>query len=444
MEPVCVSGRGKCRGSRFEAAYERTPVRVSLHRDKKTGDLAVLVSFLLVIGVHRFLGQESPKPLSPTESYKAAVVPFMETRSQANDLTDADRFALGIGIAQASRDCLGLSSNVSAIAGNAKELFALAQLCIFGQQFEPARASLVDYLALPQPPQREQALLLLVRAYLGLKEPGAAEPQVRSLLRDYPYDAPIHAAIDQVIDGTEGAPQNEMALKLCATQNAATLPLLVAGKALEGKEGSASSAKLFADAIRCAALADGSNKTNNLKELDAIVEQPDWAGTADLAPMQAALERQQMVGTSAPLSSLHGYLPGATSLIPRVVSLRRGTVLLVPFTLWSPSTPEITRDLVKFMPQQAIYAITSWHANTGRDDVRSNEVLEGLRSWRQNLPKNVSILVVPDPVLSAFHSDVFPAGVLIRDGTVLSNSVLASEGAERLLVNAFAQEAFAH
>jgi hypothetical protein len=369
----------------------------------------------------------------------------MATRSQADDLTDADKYALSIGIAQASRDCLALSSDISVFAGNAKELFAMGQLCIFGQQFEPARAALVGYLALPQPPQKEQALLLLVRAFLGLKSPGSADAQVDSLLSDYPYDAPIHGAIDQIIENTEGDRYlSFFALKLCATQSAATLPLLAGGKVLEGKDGSASAATIFADAVRCTALAHSSGKPGNLEELAAIVQQPAWVGTADLVLMQSALERQQMVGKSAPSTSVRGYLLGTNGLVPRIVSLKRGTVLLVPFTLWSPSTPEVTSDLSKLAPQQSIFAITSWHANTGREDVRSSEVLEGLRSWQRSLPKKVSILIVPDSVLSEFHSDVFPAGILVRDGTVLSNIVLSSEGAERLLVNAFAESAGTH
>jgi class 3 adenylate cyclase len=429
----------------FGAAREAARNGVFLHCDKKMRELAVLVSFFLFIGAHLLLGQESSRPLSPTEAYKAALAPFTATRSQANDLTDADKYALGIGIAQASRDCLALSSDISVFAGNDKELFALGQLCIFGQQFEPARAALVDYLALPKPPQREQALLLLVRAFLGLKSPGSADAQVDSLLSDYPYDAPIHGAIDQIIDNTEGDRYlSFFALKLCATQGAATLPLLAGGKVLEGKDSSVSATILFADAVRCAEIARSSSKPDNLKDLAAIVQEPNWVGTADLAPMQAALERQQMVGESVPLTSLHGYLLGVNSLVPRVLSLKRGTVLLVPFTLWSPSTPEIASDLAKFAPQQPIYAITSWHANTGREDVRSSGVLEGLRSWQRSLPKKVSILIVPDSVLSEFHSDVFPAGILMRNGTVLSNIMLSSEGAERLLVNAFAENPSAH
>ncbi|MGB8029291.1 MAG: hypothetical protein WCF30_06455 [Terracidiphilus sp.] len=438
------TGRQKS-GTMLEAACEAAPGRDALHCGKKTQPIAVFACFFLFIGAYHILGQESSRPLSPSEAYKAALAPFDATRSQANDLTDADRIALGIGIARAARDCLALSADRSSIVGDPNELFALGQLCIFGQQFEPARAALVDYLALPTPSQREQALLLLVRAFLGLKSPGSAEAQVDSLLSAYPYDARIHAAIDQIIDNTEGDRNlNFFALKLCATQGAATLPLLAGGKVLEGKDSSASAATLFADAMRCTAVAHSSGKPDNLEDLAAIVQQPAWVGTADLAPMRAALERQQMVEKRVPLKSLHGYLPGTNGLAPRTVSLRRGTVLLLPFTLWSPSTPEIARDLAKLMPQQAIYAITSWHANTGREDVRSSDVLEGLRSWQRSLPKTVSILIVPDSVLGEFHSDVFPAGILMRDGIVSSNMVLSSEGAERLLTDFFIENAGAH
>jgi hypothetical protein len=44
----------------------------------------------------------------------------------------------------------------------------------------------------------------------------------------------------------------------------------------------------------------------------------------------------------------------------------------------------------------------------------------------------VRVLVVPDGELRSFHTDQFPAGIVIREGTVVSNAVLADEGAQRL------------
>lgn len=285
-------------------------------------------------------------PLSPSEAYKSAMAPFVAAKAQPNDLTDADQFALGIGKAQATRDCLAISAHASPFAGNGKELLALGELCLFGDQYEPARATLVQYLAFPDPPERKLVLVLLIRALLGLNEPDGARLQVSSLLRDYPYDAQIHFAIDQVIDAMEAAKspnpfQPVQVLQLCQQQNAVTLPLLSSGKALEGKEISASASTLFIDAVRCAGLARSlsgpgskerpsanppsanpmemqlaqelhqvSQQVDTLQQLSAIVRQPDWAGKADLAPMQAALARQLMVGVRAPLSALHAHVLG--------------------------------------------------------------------------------------------------------------------------------------
>ncbi|HEY5315982.1 MAG TPA: hypothetical protein VIK18_25870, partial [Pirellulales bacterium] len=335
-------------------------------------------------------------------------------------------------------------------AADAKELLALGELCIFGQQFGPAHATLEKYLALPQPPERKLALVLLVRALLGMNQPGLAEVQIQSLLNDYAYDAQTHYAIDQVIDAAEGTNSfNKTALALCAAQNAATLPLLASGKALQGKEISAAPSVLFADAVRCAALAAelepvpeaGQDATQDtMQQLAAIARQPSWAGTADFAPMQSALARQVMVGRRAPLA-LHGHVLSQCRLVPRALPLTRGRVLLLPFTLWAPSSQDAARQLAVLAPWQPIYAITSWRANTGGADTPSSQILEALRQWQQNLPPHVSMLIVPDAELNVLHADVFPAGVAIRDGIVRSNTVLSSRGSERMLLRALGEGA---
>src|SRR5260370_19504696 len=114
-------------------------------------------------------------------------------------------------------------------------------------------------------------------------------------------------AIEQVIDGMEGENPgfNQLALQLCATQKAVTLPLLTSGNAFEGKDINASPSVLFADAMRCAALAAELGKgttQDTLFQLTAIAQQPGWTQTADLPPMQAALARQTAVGGRVPLN----------------------------------------------------------------------------------------------------------------------------------------------
>jgi hypothetical protein len=400
----------------------------------------------LILPVVTASGQTDPASLPPSEAYKDAMAPFAAARAQPDDLTDADRFALGIGINKAARSCMTLSTDLQTLGTNAKELLALGELCIFGQQFAPAQSALVAYLALPQPQERKLALVLLIRALLGLDVPDGAELQVDSLLRDYPYDAQTHFAIDQVIDAEEAGSIHRLhalphALKDCAAQKSATLPLLTSGKGLDGKEISASPSALFADAVRCAALAHDlgdSSGADAMRDLTAIVQQPDWAGSADLLPMQAALLRQQMVGNKTSIKVLAGHVLQNSSLVPRTVSLVDGTVVLVTVSVWSPAALGILRDLTQQAPSLRIVAITSWNTNTGLRDVPTPPILQALREFQQTLPRHLQLLIVPQSAFDIFHADTSPTGIVIHDGTVVFNGALSGKGAERMLLRASA------
>jgi len=382
--------------------------------------------------------QQGSQQLSPSEALRWAMDPFDQARSQDGDLTDADKLALGLGMERAAHDCRLLTSASPSAPLAPAEILALGRLCLFGREFEPARATLVNYLALPSPPEREAALILLTRAFLGIKSPGSAAIQVLSLVRDYPYDAQIHTAADQVISACEDtrAGLDSYAAQLCKKQTDATLPLLLEGKSLQGKDETIPAARLFADALRCSVLArDSGDQTSNesLDDLQKIVQQPNWQGTADLFPMQQALARAQMTGQTVPLRILHArqFSPNRP-MVPRALVLHRGTIVLAFFTLWSPSAVEAINNLADAAPAAGIYAVTSWRANTGGKDEPSPEILPALREMSQNLPRKVPLLIVPDAELNAFHLDQYPAGIAIADGIVISNVVLADAGSIRM------------
>ncbi len=367
------------------------------------------------------------------------MAPFNAARAQADDLTAADGIALGVGISRAAKDCAALTARTEDYARNAPEVLALAKLCLFGQQFEPARAAAVRYIALTDPKEHETALLILIRAFLGLKVPGSALPQWRSLLSDFPYDANVHFAGDQIIDATAGASPgyNDMALEVCGKQNAVTLPLLAGGKALPGKDASATAGFLFSDAARCWMLARDTGDVSaaaTLKQLTSIAEEPAWQASAELAPMREALARIGMLGQPVPLPVLHAKALTAAGQSPLAVPLTRGSIVLIPCTLWAPSTPSILRTLQLSAPGQRMYAITSWAANTGAADVPNDTLGAGMREFARGLPARVPLLVVPDAELRALHDDAYPASVVVREGKVAANLPLTGEAAVRLLL----------
>jgi hypothetical protein len=57
-----------------------------------------------------------------------------------------------------------------------------------------------------------------------------------------------------------------------------------------------------------------------------------------------------------------------------------------------------------------------------------------LRTWRQSLPLHVSLLIVPDAELRAFHASEYPAGIAIQNGRVTFNAALTDEGAVRMML----------
>jgi hypothetical protein len=386
--------------------------------------------------------QQVGSQLSPSEALQAAMDPYNQARGQNNDLTDADKLALGLGMTRAARDCLGLSSDPKDLTRDAAQKLALGRLCLFGQQFEPARTALVEYLELPDPPEQETALVLMARAFLGLKEQDSAHAQVVSLLHDYPYDAQIHLTADAVIDASEGwdsDPEKQLnwaAADLCQKQRSATLPLLVEGKGLAGKDGDVPASTLYADALRCVALGRSlGDKTvdDTMSQLAAVAQQPNWQHTADLALMQEALARAKMLGQAVPTAAVHARQVNPTgALVPRTLPLRHGTIVLAAFTLWSPSAADRIRALALAAPPHSVYAVTSYSANTGGADIPTQRTVDALQALQKTLPVHIPLLIVPDAELRTFHIDQFPAAIAIREGTVVSNAVLSNDGAVRM------------
>jgi hypothetical protein len=395
--------------------------------------LAVLIAFSAAAQ------QPAPTPLAPSEAMKAARAPFDAARAQPGDLTAADELALGVGMQKAAKACAAMDPK--SYRAQPPELLSLARLCMFGQGFEPARQSLVLYLEIPQPPERETAMVLLVQALLGLKEPGEAVPQEFSLLRDYPLDPQIDLSLDAVVDKAEGAsgPLTASTLQLCGTQNAATLPLLETGKGLPGKDGALPPEKLFADSLRCATLDRMTGDIayrGTMKQLTAIAAQPSWQGTAQLAPIQEMLAQAEMVSAPLALKILYGsVLSGKQHLGSGRIALDREPVVLMPFVLWSPSATSMIHTLALSVPPgRPLYAITSWAANTGGPDLPSPEMLKQLGTWQSAMPPGVPLLIVPDKVLQQFHVQSYPGGIVIGGGDTLLNTPLDSEGAVRLLL----------
>jgi hypothetical protein len=382
--------------------------------------------------------------MSPSDAYLYAMQPFANARAAPDDLTDADKWALGIGIARAKQQCEALSKQTL----QDEDLLAFGKLCIFGQDFDPARRSLINYLALPQAKSPELGRLLLTRAFLGLHSIASAESQLESLLSLYPYDASIHLGIDLVVDAaaaSDAVDDLDVIPRLNEQQLPHILDALAHGGAVPDSNGdSVDAAILVRDALRCAdALRraykpDDANKI--LAQVSTLASADPIAHSANYPAIENALIRYQWLLHPSPIRSLHGTeLPVTGPPIQRVVPLYdpdpaahrivRGSgdhtiihmlddrTLVLVFSLAGPASSATIQQILARLAQEHItpglkvIAVTSYAANVG-DDTANFDVFTNIRAFRNGLPLTLPVYLIPDTELKPFAIDMWPAAIL--------------------------------
>lgn len=399
--------------------------------------------------------------MSPSEAYLYAMQPFNNARNAPDDLTDADKWALHIGIARANEQCEVLK--IQKLQG--EDLLELGKLCIFGQDFEPARHVLINYLATPQIKSPEIGNLFLVRAFLGLRSVTSAEGQIETLLSSFPYDASIHLGIDMVIDAAEASDYTDdldVIGRLNEQQLPHTLDALAHGGSLTGNGDSVDAAMLVRDALRCA---DALRRTPHGDEAEKIVAQVRTTvaagsipSTASYPAIEDALTRFDMFQKPGPVRDLHGgELTAAGANVARVIplydtdpaahrivtlvgqnmmirTLDDRTLVLV-FSLAGPASSTAINKILDRLAQDhqtpglKVVAVTSFAANIGVD-MPDPALLASLRGFRATLPAKLPVLIVPDPQLKPFAIDMWPAAILFDgQGRILwLNTISGSDG----------------
>lgn len=382
-------------------------------------------------------------PGSPSQALAESLKPYNDTRAQPDDLTTADVMALQMGVRLASRRCQELMAFPAQHSEESDEIFTLGKLCNFGEQFEVARASMVKYLSLENPPKRELALAQLVRAFVGLRDVYPAEIQVFSLLRDYPYDTVVHTAITQVLKAQEGLTlnlqdaRNTTALELCDHELAATFPLMQEHRNLTDVNGDIAATDLVDDAIACVNFRRSLGLPDAAEPLDRLEKIVSASGDA-LATAKMALLQAESVGKSPTLPR------GAATLITREGRLMpthlpavASKAVILAFTLWSPSAVNAMHQIATSLPAgYRLYAVTSWKSNTGDEDKPARSTSDALKDLQKSMPLQARLMIVPDTFITTLSIGHYPSGVVFADGRIQWNAPLTCDGDIRLLIRA--------
>jgi hypothetical protein len=405
--------------------------------------------------------------MSPTDAYLYAMEPFNNARSAPDDLTEADKWALGIGITRAKEQC-DLHSQEKF---EAEDLLAEGKLCIFGQDYEPARHRLINYIARPQPKAPEVGRLLLARAFIGLGSIDSAESQMESLVSLFPYDASIHLGIDMVIDAALASDAtDDLAIvpRLNELQLPHTFDALAHGGSLTGNGDSVDAAMLVRDALRVADTLRRNFKPEDaapiVDRLRTAVAAPTILSSASYPAIQNALTRYNMFQQPTPVREFHGMeLTVAKGNMARVVplydtdpaahrivhssgshtiirTLDDRTLVLV-FSLASPASSDTIHKILDRLahdhvtPGMKVIAVSSFAANIGVD-TPTPQLFEALQAFRALLPPKLPTLIVPGPLLQPFAIDMWPAAILFdgKGRVRWLNTISGSDGSIRQMV----------
>jgi hypothetical protein len=412
-------------------------------------------------------GAPTAPGMSPMEAYQFAMQPLNNARSAPDDLTDADKWALAVGIARAKDQCELRSQQKF----EGEDLLAVGKLCIFGQDYEPARHRLVNYIALPQPKAPEVGRLLLARAFIGLGSIDSAESQMESLLSLFPYDASIHLGIDMVIDAASASDATDD-LAVIPRLNEQQLPrifdALAHGGSLTGNGDTVDAATLVRDALRIADTLRRNFKPDDaakiVDQVKTLVAADPIASSASYSSIQNALTRYDLFRQPSPVREFHGMeLTAAGQNTARVVSLYdtdpaahrivRGSgnhtiirmlddrTLVLVFSLAGPASSDTIQKILDQLgrdhvtPGMKVVAVTSFAANIGTD-MPTPQLFEALKAFRATLPSKLPTMVVPGPLLQPFAIDMWPAAILFDGhGRILwLNTIAGSDGSIRQTV----------
>jgi hypothetical protein len=221
----------------------------------------------------------APRAEPPGAIYREAMHPLDVVRSSVDNWSDAEVGALAAGMHRAREACAQIKPGD--VAGD--DLYDLARLCSFGQDWNDANTAALAYVASREETHRAEAYALSVYALVHLNAIDLAVQTAEEMLRKLPYDAEVAYSLRDLKVYLEQA-GNAAALTLARDEHAAMVQAIKAGgplKAAHG-EGAFGVGSLFESGMEL-----------------AFFEQ--YAGNGDAAAaVQAELERALPLVTTLP------------------------------------------------------------------------------------------------------------------------------------------------
>lgn len=129
----------------------------------------------------------APDGPPPGVIYKEAMHPLDVVRSSMDNWSDAELGALVVGMHMAKEAC----DQAKPESYTGDDLYDLARLCSFGQDWNAANAAALQYVARGEKPHLAQAYMLSMSALVHANAIDMADQTAREMLDRLPYDAVV-------------------------------------------------------------------------------------------------------------------------------------------------------------------------------------------------------------------------------------------------------------
>jgi hypothetical protein len=272
----------------------------------------------------------APDAPSPGAIFKDAMRPLDVVRGSMDNWSDAELGALAVGMHKAHEAC----AQAKPVDYTGDDLYDLARLCSFGQDWNDANTAASRYLDTRADPHRAQAYALSMNALVHLNGVDLAVQTARAMLRGLPYDAEVAYAIRFMKDYLEQA-GNPEAVSLASAEHAAIVQALAQDVPLKAAHGDAvmSVGALFDSAMELAFwqhyAGDDRAASSTVTDVEGALQSSTPAPVEDQPRIAARRQQYQLLGTRLPELKIVRSLQSAKAKLQIDPEYGAATVLVI-------------------------------------------------------------------------------------------------------------------
>ena len=369
-----------------------------------------------------------PTRKAPGGIYKDAMHPLEMVRASLGNWSEAELAALSVGMQRAREACDAAKPDDY----QGEDLYDLAHLCAFGQDWSPANDAALQYVASREKPHQIQALAISVSALAHINALDLALATTRGLLR-FPYDAEVAYTVRYMKDTLEHAGSPE-ALALAGEEHAAIMQALSQPGPLKAASGDAtiSSGALYASAMELAFLNDFAGSTDAAAaaaaDADAALQKLAAIPAEDLQEIDQVRTQYHLLGTHLPNVHPTRTLQSASAK-PRIDPNFGTATVLVLFSDWCIACRELVKTMTKFAAANGNAPIHVYGLLYSEDSPAGpQDAGKVLHAENEKYLAGTPTLEVPAQTAQTFGVVDYPLGVVLdRGGTIRFIGVLPSD-----------------